>query len=557
MAAASPDAVVLAMKVLPGILCIAIAVLVLAILEWQWVAACGVSWSELAHIGIWIRLVAGALLIMLPLILWNKRWLTVALLLICYVVMLANLLYLRTFGNWIPIGSYVLASNVPKFFDSVIDSFRVGDTIGLLLIAVFVFCVRRYNGGIGKRGYIASVVVTGILAIMIIRHDFIAEGMSSYSVNHRRHAVAAVRYSLPVVLINDIMDYPRLDDNGRETAREALNRRIDTKQAVRLQNLVVIFMESLESWPIGLSINGREITPTMNRLVGEDKTLSCMTMHQMTGIGRSIDAQLLVVCGLVPSRNRVFSFAYPGNDYPSVYHAMKEVYGSRVSSFTTDRPEIYNIGVISSRFGVDSLYVMTDPQSGHRLDDEVFFRSVRDKIESDSLWRDGGSNVMQLVTYSCHAPFRHCGKASFPLPEEWPSALRRYIEVVNYTDNALGEFIEYLECKNDYGNTLVVITGDHPAFGIRRRAELAVYLPQCSEEYIPMIMLNADSHADLKKKDVFQCDVYTTMIELLGLGSYNWHGVGTSVIAPDRTEMDVDKVSELILNYNLYNPDGR
>lgn len=531
---------------------------VLLVLNCQWIAGCGASlWQEWGNVGMWCWTALAATVIVLPYVLFRRMWVSVVLLCGYYAVMLANLLYLRTFGNWIPPGAYVLVGNLPAFYDSVLDSFRASDLGVPMLITAGVWLEKRYGG---KRPEIAGrwiclwlVMMLGGTLLTFSYPRSVFDELKFLSDHHEEHALGVSRYSLPIVLINDISGFPRLSDANRRQVEHVLTRRIIDRDSSELRNLVVIFMESLESWPVGLKVDGVEVTPVINSLMAEETTFSTISVENCTGIGRSIDAQLLVLCGLLPPRDRVFSFAYPGNNYPSVFHAMKRKHESRVYSFTTDHPDMYNIGTVSSRFGVDTLYVVEDRAYGRRLNDAEFFDNVAAKIESDSLWRDGRSTAMQIVTYSCHAPFRPVGDTCFAVPDEWPSTLRRYISLVNYTDAALGRFIGYLRTKPGYEQTLVVIVGDHPAFGPVRREEFAQYLPACADGHIPLVMLNGrvgQARIDMPRR---QCEIYSAMISLLGLGDYGWHGISVpGASTSDEGPFDEYEISSLILGYDLY-----
>ncbi|WP_295731218.1 sulfatase-like hydrolase/transferase [uncultured Muribaculum sp.] len=427
------------------------ALVVIAVLNAQWIDGCGATlWREAWQVEMWCWTALAASVVALPYVMFRKCWwVSVALLTGYYVMMLANLLYLRTFGSRIPIGAYVLAGTLPEFYDSVLDNFRVSDLAVPLFAIAGIWAEKRHgNPHHGIAGRWICLWSVGILGVTIMTFSYpqpVFDKLEFMADHHQEHALGVSRYSLPMVLINDMQGFPPPDEATLRRANHALGRRFIDRDTSELRNLVVIFMESLESWPIGLDVDGREVTPVINSLIAEKSTLSTLGVENLTGIGRSIDAQLLVLCGLLPPRDRVFSFAYPGNRYPSIFHALKKKHQSRVYSFTTDHPEIYNIGTISSRFGVDSLYVMKDMETGRRLDDAKFFNQVATKIDSDSLWREGHSTVLQLVTYSCHSPFRRIGGSRFATPNEWPPTLRRYIDLVSYTDAALGRFIDYLK----------------------------------------------------------------------------------------------------------------
>lgn len=85
------------------------------------------------------------------------------------------------------------------------------------------------------------------------------------------------------------------------------------------------------------------------------------------------------------------------------------------------------------------------------------------------MWPPHGHTMLQCVTYSGHTPF--------VIPDELkkvhfsnaiPERLRHYMEVANYTDRAIGDFVRLLKASGQYDNTTIIITGDHEGIGVDR-----------------------------------------------------------------------------------------
>jgi len=533
----------------------------------QWVLTCGAKLTELKNMGMWWQIVTASLLLAAPGALWRRLWPSAVLTAAAYLVMLANMLYLRTFGSWIPWGSYFAVGNLADFTDAVADSFRPSDALmPLILIAGYWLASRcqppRFSARRLLAGAVALLISAGAAAFCFNRPEPLGDKLRELARNHNRHALAASRFSLPVVTAHEALTAPRLTKANRRKLRNLFARRVTDVRTSRFDNLVVIFMESLEGWPVGLTVGGREVTPVMNALMADTANMGVTRLLHDTGPGRSIDAQLVLLSGIIPTRDRIFSFAYPGNTYPSVYHALKSRDRSIVvRSFTTDHEGIYNLGRIAPRLGVDSLYCWAGApragrhkrRRGHRLTDGDFFRRVISEVDSAGLWPADRPKVMQLATYTCHAPYRPVSGADFESPAVWPVELRNYLKVVNYTDSVLGDFVAWLKSKPDYDRTLVVVMGDHPTFGPGQREELAAFVPAAAEEAVPLLMLNAGAAGF--RGAARQVDVYSTMIALLGLADYDWHGVGSPLLpGRPRRLRSARALSTLILNYNLYRP---
>lgn len=106
---------------------------------------------------------------------------------------------------------------------------------------------------------------------------------------------------------------------------------------------------------------------------------------------------------------------------------------------------------------------------------------------------------------------------------------------VNYTDNSLSTLIEYLKSRPDWGETMVVITGDHEGLADCRKE--AMRNPHSREfvdagQHTPLIILNSPV-AGRYDGQLGQVDIYSTIVDLMGWHDYRWQGMGQSVVAPD------------------------
>ncbi|MCX4331724.1 MAG: LTA synthase family protein [Muribaculaceae bacterium] len=530
----------------------------------QWINACGGPTHEFTRPGMWWHIAAASLLLASPGVISRRVWPAALAGVGAWLVMIANILYLRTFGSWIPWGSYAAAGNLADFTGAVIDSLRPADALMPLILAgglLSAALAPRPHMRLRHMALYAALTATTAAATAwtFNKGEPLGSKLSDLHLNHKFHALAASRYSLSVVTLYEALSTPRLTADNRRRIGRAMKRRVTDLTSANFDNLVVIFMESLEGWPLGLAVEGREITPRLNAMMADPANFSATGLGNDTGTGRSADAQLLLLSGLIPSRNRIYAFAYAGNSYPSVYHALKQRHPDiTVRSFTTDHTGIYNIGRLAPQLGVDSLYCWPGApgagrkgRRGRRMADGPFFERVAHEVDSAGLWPEGSHKVMQLTTFTCHSPFRTVDGARLNPPEQLPHDLRNYLRVVNYTDSVLGNFIDWLKSKPDYARTLVVIMGDHPAFGSERRKELADHIDAIADESVPLLLLNGgNTPANGPGR---QIDVYPTLIRALGLGDYEWHGFGTPINGPrlQRTEHEAT-LSALILSHNLF-----
>ena len=319
------------------------------------------------------------------------------------------------------------------------------------------------------------------------------------------------------------------------------------------RRVVVIFVESLESWVLERSVEGQELTPCLNRLLHEERTLYAPQVVTQVKGGRSIDAQLLVTAGLLPLENGCWSARCPHTAYPSLVKAFRQRHpGSRALLFTPDKEIVWNQMIVAREFGFDSLlshkHFRNDRTTGtgsrRRLCDGAFFDQCLEKLAEPQMLPDtAGACYLQFVTYSSHHPFVIPEELHrIRLRQEMPRRLRDYLTAVNYVDHALGEFIAALRRNPRLSDAMIVITGDHEGLASERPAlaSSAAGRGLVSEgRFTPLIVVNAP--AAMRCTDtVGQIDIYPTLLDLLGLDDYHWHGLGRSLLRADAPRAAVD-----------------
>ena len=322
------------------------------------------------------------------------------------------------------------------------------------------------------------------------------------------------------------------------------------------KNLVIILLESFESWPLEKSIGGKEITPYLNSLLADSTTFFAPRVLTQVAAGRSIDGQLLLTAGLLPTIGSVYSTRYPGSTYLTLNKALKEKYGSSSSLFTVDQLITWNMGVISHAFGYDNIYDRStwnnDEKVGRpgKLSDGSFFRQSAEKLGTGGYWPEGSPAMLTFVTYSGHNPFRLPENLKDPDFDLSASSLHdtlvRYATMAHYTDSQLHTLIDYLRSRSDWPETMVLITGDHEGLakerdGIRKSSPEAAALVDAGQ-FTPFIVLNAPVGGRYDAV-MGQVDMYPTILTMLGASGYAWQGVGESVLSHGKIEAAISSMT--------------
>ncbi|MBP3483390.1 MAG: sulfatase-like hydrolase/transferase [Alistipes sp.] len=474
------------------------------------------------------------------------------------IFLVANLLYFRTYYTVIPLDSYLLVGNMTDFVSSIFASFRWCDLLFPATTAAMILALKklRFDRQTLRRAgiYAAATILCGctIWGLMLAQGGF----RKSYGkmLIHRQLS-ATPTYSIFGTLIYEALDNtpemtPELTAKIDEFVFRARNHTPAPAFAVP-HTVVVLILESFESWVLERSVEGIEITPNLNRLLAASDTFYAPNVLTQVKGGRSIDAQLLLTAGLLPISDGCFSSRYPYSTYPTVVKAFRERNADlRAYSFTPDKATMWNQMIVAGQFGFDRLFDRSDfgrsEQTGHgnhkRAADGPFLAECLEKF--DALAADNDAPLyLQCITYSGHTPFvlpEKLKRVSFP--DDIPRLMDDYMTTANYTDAAVGAFVDGLRAHPRFADAVIVITGDHEGLASDRamlaadKAGAGIVSPEC---FTPFIILGAPVGIRYEKV-MGQIDMYPTLLDMFGLGEYGWRGLGRSVLRDDAPKCAVD-----------------
>ena len=491
------------------------------------------------------------------------RWVQIVVMALLDVLLVANLMYFRTYYSAIPASSYLEAGNLADFKASVTDSLRWADIVLPLITIATAVMAFRYKTT--KRQPLTAVLKWWAAPLagfaLLLTGVNLCKGGFHKSLRSVRQSAYLCSADAPIFSIFGCIWYDITDaaepitpekqaEIERWLASQPKHQPADSVTEKR-SNLLIVFAESLESWVLEKKVDGKEITPCLNRLLKEKSTLYAPNVLTQVKGGRSIDAQLMICSGLLPLMSGTYSSLYYDNTFYTLQKAMRGLKHSRSYLLTIDKVSTWNQGAVARSFGTDTIisyhdFKMTEAFGTHkRIGDASFFQQCREKIERGEVWKPGESVYMQFVTYSGHAPFKlpdHLRTITFPA--SIPEKAADYMTTAHYTDKAIGDFVAYLKTLPQYKETIVVIVGDHE--GLASYRQELVGNPACrglvsDKQLTPFIVLNSPVGMRYDKF-MGQIDIYPTLLNLMQLDAYRWHGLGQSILDPRKQGVAVGSV---------------
>ncbi len=378
-------------------------------------------------------------------------------------IIFADILYYKHFNIFPTVNELMLVNTLPSILESIAVLFRFQYL--LVFADLFLFSLPMLQKCLCSSRFVLHPIYAVLLFVLLLTplaldlkvsfggekeklfhtHGIFYEQISKlFMSNSSKHEGDAAP-------TQPIADVPK---------KTALARRYE--KIAEGRNVIVIQVEALQDFVLNMSYNGQELTPNLNSLLKQD-TIYFSRYYQQIGRGGTSDAEFVTQNSLYPSMN-VYSYKrYIGNEFLGLPRILKEK-GYTAVAFHGYKPEFWNRSTIYPILGYDRFYskkdFVHDDIIGWGVSDRSFFKQSAKYL----------SEVKQpflsfLITLSSHHPYalpeKH--KKIKLMPEHYSTLLGRYFQTINYTDAALGLFIQELKDRKLYGNSIIAIYGDHRA----------------------------------------------------------------------------------------------
>jgi lipoteichoic acid synthase len=468
-----------------------------------------------------------------------RPWLALAANALASAVIFADLLHFRFFGDVLSFASAQSGGQLGSIGASVASLIRMRDLwlfVDLLPAIVLAFVMReplRVAGA--KPARVFACIVLPLLvpaALELRRHAAASEGPFA-QVFQNKYVVAEAGvlnwhlYDAGGLLRAQM--FRRALEPERAAEIEAWFRRTAPLRAgvepwfgaARGRDLIMIQVESMQSFVIGYVVDGQEITPHLNRW--RQTSLVASACADQTAQGRTSDGEFATQVSLLPLPKGAVAFRYATNRYRSIAGVLA-AHGYRTLSAIPFDGAFWNRRVTHEQYGYqESLFeeaFRPGVEVGWGLNDRDFLLQMVPRLASQRR-----PFAALLITLSDHHPYD-----AFPdqlktlrLGRLEGTRFGNYLHAMHYFDAAFGAFTAALEREGVLQNAVIALWGDH-ASGLRwkdlapqighRATEAELYLTQA----VPL-MIDVRGVELQRVHDVpcGQIDVAPTILALLGV----------------------------------------
>lgn len=480
-------------------------------------------------------------------------------------LIVTDLLHLRFYSDLFTFHNFGLSGQVGDVSDSVFALLSPRDALyfcDIPLFFVYYLLAARLRaapvfGALGPKRAAASctalVLSLGLFAVMLYGYD------------RRMPNALAAMWDRPAVCCNvGAMAYHAAD--ARNVLRESFGRKRLREDEIaaaaeefaafreklappypaafgvaRGKNLIMIQAESLQSFAVSLRVNGREVTPNLNRFARDASFTG--DLYVQTGLGNSADAEFLANAGLYPARSGVAYVRFADRSYDALPRLLR-THGYAALAMHGDRAGFWNRAHMYPALGFERFVSKKDYEVdevfGLGLSDGSFFRQSLAMLEAQER-----PFYAFLVTLSSHYPFGFpelLKAADFDQGDEAEGAiLRSYLAAIHYFDREFGKFIDGLKRSDLYDESVIILYGDHAAIPKWDAASLAKLLGKDlgderswrAVNTVPLMIRvpGAATLPHVRGRALGQIDIPATAASLLGFEFTS--GFGRNIFAPE------------------------
>jgi len=304
--------------------------------------------------------------------------------------------------------------------------------------------------------------------------------------------------------------------------------------AARGKNLLMIQVESMQRWVVGLEINGQQVTPNLDRWLPGAAWFPRMT--DQTSQGRTSDGEVTTQVSLLPLARGAVVFKYPRNHYVGIAGVLRQ-HGYTTMSAVPFQPTFWNRHLMHPAFGYTTNLFADDFGPGERigwgLNDRDFLAQAERRLA-----RLRQPFCAWLITLSLHHPFEGFPKHLEVLDVgHWEGTpFGNYLHTMHFFDQALGEMVNRLAADGLLDTTVIALWGDHDAgFGWNRDVADAIGIPNHPADWyladrVPFLVHVPGGPSGTFRLAAGQTDVAPTLLALLGVDPAPYAFVGRNLL---------------------------
>ncbi|ADU31706.1 LTA synthase family protein [Evansella cellulosilytica] len=482
------------------------------------------------------------------------------------IVLYSNAVYYREFSDIITLPMLLMSGNMGDLSTSIIELIHWYDVfffLDLFIIGYFIWKKPkwvRFEKITFQQSKAAVVVILVIITISIAQvstldraqafnRTFLVQSLGLYNF-YIYDAFVQTQTSVQTVFAeeNDWTNINKHLDENRVAPND------DMFGIAKDMNVIVVSLESVESFVIGEELNGQEITPFLNELIEDSFYFD--NFYYQTGQGKTSDAEFLINNSLYPLGRGAVFLTHDQNEYRALPETLTN-YGYETANFHANDRSFYNRDVMYPNLGYNRIYSFSDYDISMRNSVGWGMKDI-DFVEQsmDYITELPEPFYSTLLTLTNHFPYHLDEEDHFIEPFNSNSNIvNQYFPTVRYTDEAMRILVDQLKEEGLYENTALIMYGDHYGIANSHYDELSKFLGKeinlyeaVKLERVPLIIHIPGVDGKTISTISGQVDVMPSLLNLLGIPEDDHVMFGNDLFAENREEFAVLRDGTAISN---------
>lgn len=378
---------------------------------------------------------------------------------------LTNLQYTEQIIDAVP--SLIKLSQILYFVDFII--------IGILYLSKILKTDKEKKYTNKQKLANLVIAIVGVIVFCLIGYDYVEKGTekmwnkdeqitdTTIYGYHISDILNSLNYSKRAVYSETsemMIDYNILKKEYEDKYGEI---QYDFQGILENKNVLIVQLESVQEFVAHKTINGKEITPNLNKFL--DENIEFTNMH-MQSYSSTADSEYTMVTSTYPMENGMSYSKYFLNKYDNIFEMFnnKNYYTSYMHG---NVGTFWNRGNVYSRMNIDEISFIDKFEDQSEmiagfLADELLYKQGVQKIKEQET-----PFMNFIVAASSHTAFDMPGminreeKVTIDVGRYKDTFFGNYLEAMNYADYAFGILIDELKKEGLYEDTAILVFGDH------------------------------------------------------------------------------------------------
>ncbi|MED3690577.1 LTA synthase family protein [Peribacillus butanolivorans] len=491
-------------------------------------------------------------------------------------VLFANLVFFRFFNDFLTIPVLFQTSNMSDLGSSVHELINASDLLYFVDLLFLIILLKykpklffnRANNLQDRKFYLLMTIGITFFNLALAEaerpelltrtfdREILVKNIGTYHY-HLYDAILQTKSSAQRALadgseLTEIENYVRANQKAEND---------DFYGLAKGKNVILVSLESTQSFVINKTVNGEEITPFLNKFIKESYYFD--NFYHQTGQGKTSDSEFIIENSLYPLGRGAVFFTHAQNEYKATPEILKEN-GYYTASLHANNKSFWNRDLMYESLGYQRFYNSDDYKVSEKnsvnwgLNDKSFFQQSIAHLKGMP-----EPFYAKFITLTNHFPFT-LNEEDRTL-EEYNSnskTLNQYFPTVRYTDEALEQFITDLKRNGLYEDSIIVLYGDHYGISENHNSAMSQFLGKeitpfesIQLQRVPLIVHIPGEKGQTISTVSGQIDVRPTLLHLLGIENDDYIEFGKDLFSKEKIDFTVLRDSSFIMKNYLYTMD--